>query len=308
MVITAPFINPLSAVSGASVTFAVTVNSTGVGIPTGTVTFTTGTTSLGAVPLAPAAGGAFEATLTTTALPVGTDLVKATYSGDANYLSSSASGTVVIVAAAQVSVTSGGATLTSAQGGGSKITFTNTSYGGWTGVIGFSCLASSLPANSICVFSPGQVTLNASTTSNPYPPATTTLQVVVDNPPNSPAQSAILWWIAGPIGVVLLFARRRAMQGAWARVSMIVGVALIAVIATGLTACGTAVVYPTPAGTSTITVIANSDPFALNSNGTPNTGTTQPCGGTIVGSNPSQGNPADAPCTQSTFQVSLTVK
>jgi hypothetical protein len=166
-----------------------------------------------------------------------------------------------------------------------------------------------LPANSICLFSPGQVTLNASTTSNPYPPAVTTLQVIVDNPPNSPAQSAILWWIGGLTGMVLLFARRRAMHGAWARVSMIVGVALIAVIATGLTACGTGVVpYATPAGTSTITVIANSDPFALNSNGTPNTGTTQPCGGTIAGSNPPQGNPADAPCAQATFQVSLTVK
>jgi sugar lactone lactonase YvrE len=308
MVITTPFINPYSAVSGTSVTFTVTIASTGVGIPTGPVTFTTGTTTVGVAPVEPVAGGAFAATLTTSALPVGTDLVTATYGGDANYVSSSTSGTVIVVASASVTITASGTSLTSAQGNGSTITFTNTSYGGWTGVIGFSCLASSLPANSICVFSPGQVTLNASTTSNPYPPATTTLQVVVDNPPNSPAQSAILWWIAGPIGVVLLFARRRAMQGAWARVSLIVGVALIAVIATGLTACGTAVVYPTPAGTSTITVIANSDPFALNSNGTPNTGTTQPCGGTIVGSNPPQGNPADAPCTQSTFQVSLTVK
>ena len=309
MVITAPFNNPYSATSGSSLTFTVTVASAGVGIPTGTVTFTTGTTKLGAVLLQPVAGGSFGATLTTSALPVGTDLVTATYGGDANYVSSSTSGTVIVVTSPYVSITASGTSLTSTQGNGSAITFTNSSYGGWTGVIGFSCLASSLPANSICLFSPGQVTLNASTTSNPYPPAVTTLQVIVDNPPNSPAQSAILWWIGGLTGMVLLFARRRAMHGAWARVSMIVGVALIAVIATGLTACGTGVVpYATPAGTSTITVIANSDPFALNSNGTPNTGTTQPCGGTIAGSNPPQGNPADAPCAQATFQVSLTVK
>jgi hypothetical protein len=309
MVITAPFNNPYSATSGSSLTFTVTVASAGVGIPTGTVTFTTGTTKLGVALLEPVAGGAFGATLTTSALPVGTDLVTATYGGDANYVSSSTSGTVIVVTSPYVSITASGTSLTSTQGNGSAITFTNSSYGGWTGVIGFSCLASSLPVNSICVFSPGQVTVNASTTSNPYPPAITTLQVVVDNPPNSPAQSAILWWIGGLTGVALLFARRRAMQGAWARVLMIVGVALIAVITSGLTACGTGVVpYATPAGTSTITVIANSDPFALNSNGTPNTGTTQPCGGTIAGSNPPQGNPADAPCTQSTFQVSLTVK
>jgi hypothetical protein len=239
---------------------------------------------------------------------VGTDLVKATYSGDANYVSSSASGTVIIVAAAVVKVTSGGTTLTSSQGGGSKVTFTNTSYGGWTGVIGYYCEASTLPANSICVFSPGQVTLNASTTGNSYPPATTTLEVVVDNPPNSPLQSSFLWWMGGLTGVMLLFVRRRTMHGAWATVSMLIGMALLAVSATGLMACNGGNPYATPAGTSTITVYANSDPFALNSNGTVNNNQTQTCGGTVAGSNPPQGNPADAPCAQATFQISLTVK
>jgi sugar lactone lactonase YvrE len=308
MVITAPYTNPLSAVSGASVTFAVTVSSTGVGIPTGTVTFTTGTTSLGVVPLAPAAGGAFEATLTTTALPVGTDLVKAAYSGDANYVSSSASGTVIVVASSQVYVTVSGAALSSAQGSGSKVTFTNTSYGGWSGVIGYQCEASSLPVNSICVFSPGQVTLNASTAGNSYPPATTTLQVVVDNPPNSPLQSSILWWMGGLTGVLLLFVRSRAMHGAWGRVTMLIGGGLLAVSASGLMACSNGAQFTTPSGTSTITVYANSDPFALNTNGTVNPAETQPCGGTIPGSNPPQGNPTVAPCAQATFQISLTVK
>lgn len=298
MVITAPFINPLSAVSGASVTFTVTVNSTGVGIPTGTVTFTTGTTSLGAVALAPAAGGAFQATLATTALPVGTDLVVATYSGDANYVSSSASGTVIVVASAQVNVAASGTSLTGAQGGGSTITFTNTSYGGWSGVIGYQCEASTLPANSICVFSPGQVTLNDSTVGNSYPPATTTLEVVTDNPPNSPLQSSIMWWMGGLTGMLLLFVRRRAMHGAWGRVSMLIGMALLAVSAAGLTACTGANPYITPAGTSTITVYASSDPFVVTNNAV-NTGETQPCG---------SGNPANAPCAQATFQISVTVK
>lgn len=308
MVIAAPNINPYSSVSGTAVTFTVTVNSTGVGIPTGTVTFTTGTTSLGAVALEPAAGGAFQATLTTTALPVGTDLVTATYSGDANYVGSSTSGTVYVVTTPEVIVTSGGTALTSSLGSDSTVTFTNTSYGGWSGVIGYQCVASSLPPNSICVFSPGQVTLNASTTSNSYPPATTTLQVVVDNPPNSPLQSSMLWWMGGLTGVLLLFVRRRAMGGAWGRVSMLVGMALLAVSATGLMACNSGTAYSTPAGTSTVTVYANSDPFALNSNGTVNNQQTQPCGGTVAGSNPPQGNPADAPCAQATFQISLTVK
>jgi hypothetical protein len=307
MVITAPYINPLSVVSGGSVTFTVTVNSTGVGIPTGTVTFTTGKTSLGAVALAPAAGGAFQATLTTTALPVGTDLVVAKYSGDANYIGSSTSGTVIVVATAEVIVTTSGTALTSSLGGESTVTFTNTSYGGWSGVIGYQCDASTLPANSICVFSPGEVTLNDSTAGNSYPPVTTKLEVVVDNPPNSPLQSSMLWWIGGLTGVLLLFVRRRAMQGVWGRVSMLIGMALLAVSATGLMACNSGIPYATPAGTSTITVYANSDPFALNSNGTINNQETQPCG-TIPGSNPPTGGPKQAPCAQASFQVSLTVK
>jgi sugar lactone lactonase YvrE len=308
MVITPPYINPLSAVSGASVTFTVTVSSTGVGIPTGTITFTTGTTSLGVVALEPAAGGAFQAALTTTALPVGKDKVTATYSGDANYVGSSTSGSVYVVATADVIVTSSGTSLASSLGNASEITFTNTSYGGWSGVIGYHCVASSLPVNSICVFSPGQVTLNASTTGNSYPPATTTLRVIVDNPPNSPLQGSMLWWIGGLTGLSMLFVRRRAMRGAWGRVTMLIGMALLAVSATGLMACNGGNPYTTPAGASTVTVYADSDPFVIKSNGTVDTTTTQPCGGTVAGSNPAQGNPADAPCAQATFQVSLTVK
>jgi hypothetical protein len=306
MVIAAPNVNPFSAVSGASVSFTVTVNSTGVGIPTGTVTFATGTTSLGIVPLAPAAGGAFQAALSTTALPVGTDVVTATYSGDANYVGSSASGTVNVVSTSQVIVTSSGSTISSsALGGGSTITFTNTSYGGWNGVIGYQCLASTLPANAICVFSPGQVTLNASTTASSYPPTITTLQVIVDNPPNTPLQSSILWWMGGLSGVLLLFVRRRAMHGAWGRLTMLIGMVLLGVSASGLMACNNGVQYLTPAGTSTITVYGNSDPFVVT-NGTVNPIETQPCG-TAAGSNPPQGIPTGAPCAQATFQISLTV-
>jgi hypothetical protein len=106
--------------------------------------------------------------------------------------------------------------------------------------------------------------------------------------------------MGGLSGVLLLFVRRRAMHGAWARVSMVIGAVLLAVSATGLMACNSGIAYPTPSGASTITVIANSDPFTLNSNGTTNTGVTQACSGTVA--NPS------APCAQTTFQVSLTVK
>ena len=157
------------------------------------------------------------------------------------------------------------------------------------------------------MFQPGQVTLVASTTANPYPPVTTSLQVIVDNPPNSPLQSSILWWMGGLTGVLLLFVRRRAMHGAWGRLTVLIGAALLAVSASGLMACNNGAQFATPSGTSTITVYAYSDPFVV-SGGTINQGETQPCGGQVTGTNPPQGDPTQLPCQKATFQISLTVK
>jgi Bacterial Ig-like domain (group 3)/Beta-propeller repeat len=66
---------------GQSVTFTAMVTSQGSGTPTGTVTFTYGSTKLcNAMTLS---GGA--ATCTYSALPVGSDIVTGTYSGDAKF-------------------------------------------------------------------------------------------------------------------------------------------------------------------------------------------------------------------------------
>jgi hypothetical protein len=147
----------------------------------------------------------------------------------------------------------------------------------------------------------------ANTAATSYPPATTHLQVVVNNPPNSPLQSSILWWLGGLTGLFLFWTRRRLVRGAWGKVTMLIGMVLLAVSASGLMACNNGVQFPTPAGSSTITVIASSDPYALNSNGSVNTGETQPCG-IIPGSNPPAESPTLAPCTQPTFQIALTVQ
>jgi len=70
---------------GQSVTFTATVTST-YAVPTGTVTFTQGTTTLGTATLT---GG--KARLAVTTLPVGSDTVTATYNGTANFVGSSGS-------------------------------------------------------------------------------------------------------------------------------------------------------------------------------------------------------------------------
>jgi Bacterial Ig-like domain (group 3)/Beta-propeller repeat len=78
---------PNPSVFGQSVTFTATVTSQGSGTPTGTVTFTDGLTTLcNAVTLV---GGV--ATCAYSALPVGSSIVTATYSGDSNFSGSSAS-------------------------------------------------------------------------------------------------------------------------------------------------------------------------------------------------------------------------
>jgi Bacterial Ig-like domain (group 3)/FG-GAP-like repeat/Abnormal spindle-like microcephaly-assoc'd, ASPM-SPD-2-Hydin/FG-GAP repeat len=79
--------SPNPSAAGANVKLKATVVSPIV-VPVGTVTFTTGTTTLGVVSLA---GG--KAMLTTSALPVGTAMITATYNGTANIAGSA--GTVV---------------------------------------------------------------------------------------------------------------------------------------------------------------------------------------------------------------------
>ncbi len=76
-------------VSGQTVTFTATVsaNSPGAGTPTGTVTFSDGATPLDTVNLA-VVGGSDQASLTTSALAVGTHAITATYSGDDNFVTS----------------------------------------------------------------------------------------------------------------------------------------------------------------------------------------------------------------------------
>jgi hypothetical protein len=179
------------------------------------------------------------------------------------------------------------------------VTFTDSSYGGWQGVIGYQCVASSLPANSICVFSPGQLIVMASTAGSPNPPLTTTLTVLINNPPNSPAQGSMLWWLGSLTGLLLFWMRRRMMRGAWTTAIMLIGVVLFAVATSGVLACSNGVSYATPTGSSTITVVASADPYLSVSSGT-----TQPCVNSTTGAT----GPTQGPCTQQTFQIGLTVQ
>jgi hypothetical protein len=250
----------------------------------------------------PASGGIFQAVLATTSLPVGTDNITVTYSGDANYIGSSTSGTVTVVSGPVVTVSSTGSTLTSSASSQSTLTFSETSYGGWTGVIGFTCDSSTLPANASCVFSPGQMTVQASTSAASYNTQTTQLTITIDNPSQTPSASSMIWWMGAASGLLLFFVRRRYLRGAWSQVTLLIAGLLLAASATGLTACSSTAANLTPTGTSTVTVYANADPYQSGS-----TTATQSCGTATVGG-VTTASPALTPCSQQSFKVSLTVQ
>lgn len=296
LTVTPPYTNPYSALPGNTVTFTAVISFAGVGIPTGTVTFASGGTTLGTAPVEPAAGGLFEATFSTTTLAVGNYSVVATYAGDPNYIgsASAASSTIYIVSSPYLTVTSSSSSLTSSASSDGAVTFTATSYGGWTGLVGFNCVASSLPSNAQCVFSPGQITLVPSTPTTTASTPAVSLTVPIDQYPQAPTASKFYWWIAGPAGLLLFFARRRFMRQGWATTSMVLALALLGLTAGGLLACTSGAKFVTPTGTTKVTVIASSDPFTSSTSTT-----TQSC--------PSN-NPASAPCAQQTFQISLTVQ
>ena len=94
--------SPTSPTLGQAVTLTATVVvvGPGAGTPTGTVQFFNGATSLGSVPLS-----AGTASLTTSSLPVGGASITATYSGDANFVTSTSTPATVTIAAASTTTT-----------------------------------------------------------------------------------------------------------------------------------------------------------------------------------------------------------
>jgi hypothetical protein len=146
--------------------------------PTGTVTFYSGTTSLGNATVSGTAGsgnlitasgtpatGTASMTTAPGALATGSDTVTAVYNGDSNYAASPTSpGVVVTVQGPDFSISAPSATVS--QGGNTMVTITVTAVGGFNGTVGsFTCTTSTLPAEATCgAASPSTVTGSGTTT------------------------------------------------------------------------------------------------------------------------------------------------
>jgi Bacterial Ig-like domain (group 3)/Putative Ig domain len=223
--------------AGMNVTFTAVVKEIGP-VPTGTVTFLNGTTSLGMSTL-DATG---TATLTTSFSPVGVDSITASYGGSPT--SAGSVSAVLTQTAVKVGVAAsipGTLTIKSGQSGTLVITIAPT--GGYTGTVNFSC--GTLPSDVSCTFVPPSLTITAGSG-----PVTDTLSIHT-----TPAQTATLssqqktalvgsiylgmsLWLPGSLAVLASIFRRSRKASATQRL-WILGILCLGLAGVGtLTGCG----------------------------------------------------------------------
>ncbi len=244
---------------GTSVSLTATVGSSiTTPSPTGTVTFSAGTTVLGTVAISPSG----VATLTSTTLPTGTYTVTATYSGDTGFAASTSNAVTLSILAPQYVITNTPAALTVTAPGSASTSFLVTPISGYTGGVDMSC--SGLPANTQCSFTPGVVYFATTAT----PPQAITLTLVT----NTPAPTTVASFLFPLAGLILLGSlRARRLTSRRGLLTAVFALLILAPMLAGLSGCGTSSFNSTPKGTTNVTV---------NFIGTPSGTATVPTSGT----------------------------
>jgi sugar lactone lactonase YvrE len=277
--ISAPDTNPTAANPSQAVTLTATVAAPITGVPTGTVTFYNGTTTLGTAPLVNLTSSSSSATLvinSTTALALGQYSITASYGGDSNFLKSTSAASPLLIANPTVTLTASAANVT---GNGAAISVTVSALAGFTGAVDFSC--SNLPAYAACSFNPAYSQIS------PTSPATVSFAIVINQPPpiavpgaagvslSHPRGTAWLLTAVGCLLPMLLFGwvapSRRKSLSRWAATVNLILVAAFGLALFGLTGCGsnTTASFNTPKGTSTITLNAFITQAPPSGSGTP---------------------------------------
>ena len=135
-----------------------------------------------------------------------------------------------------------------------SVLLTITSYGGWQGILNFTC--SNLPANAVCAPYPGAPLVTASTPNASTVPTPVQFIINTNVPPVVPNAAGIRWWISGFAGLMLLLARRRLKNLGLARLGTVVALALLMLgsigAATGCSSSGSSTI--TPVGTTAVQV------------------------------------------------------
>ncbi len=246
--------SPTTASSGTTINFKASVSETsGTATPTGTVTFSDGSTSIGTGSLASGV-----ATFSTASLTVGTHNITAAYGGDTANATSSSSAVIVTITAASAAdftIALNPSMGSVSPGASATSTITITPSGGFSQAISLAC--SGLPANSTCTFSPTSVTPNGTATS------TSTLTIATDvkaaalsmKPLRTPGGVTSLAMLAGGSLGLLLLRRRRKDPRLWL---LQMGLVAAFVFTSAVIGCGhgASATTTTPTGTSQITVTA----------------------------------------------------
>ena len=214
---------------GAAETLTATLASvlTGRAAATGTVSFYDGSTLLGTGTVSSG-----TAALTTTALVVGTNVVKAVYSGDSNFNPATSSTSTITVAAVSAAFTLSGTPSAVTVTGGAQgvVTLNLAANASFSGAVTLTC--SGMPANGTCSINPGSVTLAASGTS------TATLVIGTTSTHAELKRSTTPW--ETPVGAVSFAALFAIFFGKRKRARMLTVLSLSLVFSVGvlLTGCG----------------------------------------------------------------------
>lgn len=246
--------------TGQAVTFTATVaGPTGSSVvPTGSVSFLDGTTTLGTGTL----NGIAQATYSTSSLAAGSHSITAKYAGDTSFGGSTSSVLTQTVSASGFTIVVNPTSITVKAGASGTASVTVTPSGGFGQQVSFAC--SRLPAASTCSFSPSTVTTtggNAATTTVTIATNVASAQL---NPPlvprGHPEKLATL--LAMLFGVGGLWSARRKVKTFFCALMLIFGLAAF------ISGCGDGgggnngggggggSSSNTPAGTSTLTITA----------------------------------------------------
>ena len=234
--------------NGQQVTLIAAVHYTGPTAPTGTVVFTTGSTTLGSAPVD--VNGVSTLVIV---LSNGTENVVATYSGDTAYATSASPATAVGTGAqTDFTLTLNPASATIQSKEHMTTTLTIASLNSFSDTMEFGCLG--LPYAATCTFSSTQSALKAGTT--------TTIQLTIDTGDplgagaqaqnKTPTSNVLVCFIPGMLlfGLGMLRSRRRS------NLTMLALFLVFGAVVASMTGCGGLTINGTPAGTYQFQVTA----------------------------------------------------
>jgi plastocyanin len=214
--------------------------------PTGAVTFSSGTTTLGKSNVTNGV-----ATLSASFANAGTYSVTASYSGDANNQPSTSSAQSITVVAPDYTLTANPASATVKAGQTANFAISMTSVGGYSGSVKLSC--GSLPAAATCTFSPPMLT-GSGTSANSTLTITTTAPATAQLEHNGRSSARLAVWA---VLLGLCFSPRRLLQSRKHLVRIMAALLLTLGSLTYLAGCSSSSTPKdagTPLGTQTISV------------------------------------------------------